>query len=221
MAVCNQHGIKAQVLCRPTGAVHAILSLHSGYDYACATPRVQLLRQFSHEKGAGPALVEDNFVTPQLQLLNDLCQWAAGLDWRTGGASVPGQKNRGVGLSGIAHQAVQCAYERLRLPGLVRTLNQTYLHIENQQCIHRAFLACEPAITRHKKGPVHCWRAFEVRLFSAHDTSHGPPCAVVVVVVVEALRCLLMDIKVVTRPQLGKRRCKPVQCKVVPGSCPS
>jgi len=44
-------------------------------------------------------------------------------------------------------------------------------------------LACEPATQGHKKGPVHRWRAFEVRWLLAHDTSHAPLDAVVVVVV--------------------------------------
>lgn len=40
--------------------------------------------------------------------------------------------------------------------------------------------------------PVHRWRAFEVRLLFAHDTSHAPPAAVVVVVV-EVRQWLIMQ----------------------------
>ena len=79
------------------------------------------------------------------------------------------------------------------------------------------FLASEPATARHKKGPAHCWRAFEVRFGSAHDTSHGPPCAVVVVVVVEAIRYVLMDWKVATPLRIGKRHCE----RGVAQGCPS
>jgi hypothetical protein len=44
-------------------------------------------------------------------------------------------------------------------------------------------LALEPPTQGDKKGPVHRWRAFEVRLLIVHDTSHAPLSAVVVVVV--------------------------------------
>ncbi|MNR20633.1 hypothetical protein D3C85_1374860 [compost metagenome] len=62
--------------------------------------------------------------------------------------------------------------EQVRLGCRVST-GRTWVHL----------LAFEPATQGHKKGPVHRWRAFEVRLLLAHDTSHAPPSAVVVVVV--------------------------------------
>ena len=68
-------------------------------------------------------------------------------------------------------------------------LQQEWLVIGNISSINRAYmghlLAFEPATQGHKKGPVHRWRAFEVRLLLAHDTSHAPLSAVVVVVEVQ------------------------------------
>ena len=132
MTVGNQHRIKAQIPGCPAGAVYAILSLHSGDDYARASTHLQLLLQLSHAKCAWPAFVEDNFVTLQLQFFNDLRQRAAWFDGRPRRASVSGQEDRGAGLPRIAHKPVQCVYQRWHLPGLVGALNQTDLHIENQ-----------------------------------------------------------------------------------------
>jgi len=59
---------------------------------------------------------------------------------------------------------------------------------------------------RHKgkrKGPVHRWRAFEVRALLAHDTSHDPPW-VVVVVVVEAMHGWFIKWTVSARYLVGK-----------------
>ncbi|MNT33792.1 hypothetical protein D3C72_1697350 [compost metagenome] len=95
--------------------------------------------EVSHGKGIGATLFKDHLIALKLQFLHQLRKRATRLDRRARRAYVTGEKDGGPCLSGLAHQSIQRAEQRLATPRLFRAVNKADLHVENQECVHGAF----------------------------------------------------------------------------------
>ncbi|MNH04362.1 hypothetical protein D3C79_636560 [compost metagenome] len=139
--------------------------------------------EVSHGKGIGATLFKDHLIALKLQFLHQLRKRATRLDRRARRAYVTGEKDGGPCLSGLAHQSIQRAEQRLATPRLFRAVNKADLHVENQERAWSVSLRASQRIRGKKKTLSIAGGSLGFADFLAHDTSHDPPRAVVVLVV--------------------------------------